>query len=59
MRSPTSGSQLTEEVKAQLGGKPLSFYVLLLDVAHYLGIDSFRWALSQYIAEQMKGKSVE
>jgi len=50
---------LDEADKAMLEGKGLSYYVPLLDTAHYLGIPSLRWSISQCIAQQLKGKSVE
>jgi Skp1 family, dimerisation domain len=49
--------KLSEGDKAMLEKKGLDYYVPLLDAAHYLGIESLRWATSQCIAEQLKNKN--
>jgi len=46
--------QLEKGDRALLEGKALSFYVPLLDAAHYLGITSLRWAIAQCIAQQLR-----
>ena len=52
-------AKLLEADRAMLENKPLEFYIPLLDAAHYLGIETLRWAVSQCIAQQLKGKTVD
>jgi len=52
-------ANLLEADKIMLENKPLEFYIPLLDAAHYLGIETLRWAVPQCIAQQLKGKSVD
>jgi len=52
-------AKLSEGDKSMLEKKGLDYYVPLLDAAHYLGIESLRWATSQCIAEQLRNKTPE
>jgi len=52
-------AKLSEEDKNFLEPLQLADYIELLDAAHFMGVDSLRWAVSQTIAGKIKDKDVD
>jgi len=52
-------AKLTDEDKKYLEPMELAEYIELLDAAHFMGVESLRWSVTQSIAGKIKDKSVD
>jgi len=52
-------AKLSDADKSFLDPLELVDYIELLDAAHFMGVESLRWAVSQTIAGKIKEKSVD
>jgi len=52
-------AKLSDEDKKLLEPMELAEYIELLDAAHFMGVESLRWSVTQSIAGKIKDKSVD